>query len=268
MISEESTHRKPEAASNWLMNLDKIEDRTRRNYFSGLPPEQLLLDYYTNAFVINKPKGRVGGDAYWLHAHGDDVYLALFTCVGEGHLAHMMIRIYMNALKKMVDQYSIDFTGSILQFVHREVQSRFNNKNNILLNTNANIGIVKLNMKTKAMEFAGANMDLIQMARDGARVIKGEKHQVGDHGDSKPTYSSIALKDTETSTFYLCSSGVYNLIGGPNYKKLPMDKWLEFLQSIQRNPVTGHKEYIEKYLTDWTGANRQNDDIMVIGFTA
>ena len=88
------------AKENWLENLDKIQDSTRRNYFSVLPEEKRLLEYFSDAFVINSPKGRVGGDGFWLHSSGPDVYLALFTCVGEGHLASMMIRIYMEALKK------------------------------------------------------------------------------------------------------------------------------------------------------------------------
>ncbi len=264
---EQGNSRKTDAKANWLLNLDKIEDKTRRNYFSGLPQEHTLLDFFTYAFVINKPKGRVGGDGFWLHENGDDVYLALFTCVGEGHLAHMMIRIYMNALKKMVNEYAIDYPGSILQFVHKEVQSRFNSKNNILLNTNANIGIVKLNAITKSMEFAGANMNLIQVARDGVRIIEGEKYQVGDTGKEKPTYSSNSLSDTDTSSFYLCSSGIFNLIGGSAFKKLSQNELTDHLKAIQRYPVSSQKEHVEEFMADWTGSNRQNDDILVIGFT-
>jgi len=264
---EGNLNKQQDPKSNWLLNLDKIEDKTRRNYFSGLPAEHTLLDFFTYAFVINKPKGRVGGDGFWLHERGDDVYLALFTCVGEGHLAHMMIRIYMNALKRMVNEYAIDYPGSILQFVHGEVQARFNNKNNILLNTNANIGIVKVNLITKEMSFAGANMNLIQAARDGVRVIEGEKRQVGETSTSKTAYSSITLTDTDSSSFYMCSSGVFNLIGGPSFKKLNMADLSTHLAAIQRYPVSSQKEHVEEFLADWTGSNRQNDDILVIGFT-
>ncbi|SNS74944.1 hypothetical protein SAMN05421640_1093 [Ekhidna lutea] len=254
--------------SNWIVNLDKIEDSTRRNYFSVLPQEQMLMEFFSDAFVINKPKGRVGGDGYWLHSNGNDVYLALFTCVGEGHLASMMIRIYMNALKKMVDGYSIDFPGSILQFLHREVQARFKDKNNILLNTNANVGIVKLNTTSKAMEFAGANMDLLQVHRTGIKIITGEKSQVGETGEHRSSYTSISLENTKDSNFYLCSSGVFNLIGGPDFKKITTNQFGEFLRDRRKVAMSEQKSMTEQYLATWTGANRQNDDIMVIGFKA
>lgn len=253
---------------NWLVNLDKIEDSTRKNYFSGLPQEQSLIEKFSQAFVLNKPKGHVGGDGFWLHSHKDDVYLALFTCIGEGHLASMMIRIYMNALKKIVEEYSIDFTGSILQFLHQEVQARFKNKNNILLNTNANVGIVKLNTKTKAMQFAGANMNLVQMNGTGVKVIKGETHQVGESGEHRLSYNSITLKDTEDSSFYLMSSGVENLIGGSAFKKLSLKEISDFLTQRKKVPMQKQKEQVQEFLTNWTGSSGQNDDVLIIGFKA
>lgn len=253
---------------NWIINFDKIEDSTRRNYFSVLPEEKRLMEFFGDAFVINKPKGNVGGDGFWLHNSGDDVYLAMFTCVGEGHLASMMIRIYMNALKKMVDGYAIDFPGSILQFLHREVQARFKDKNNILLNTNANVGIVKLNTKSKEMEFAGANMHLLQVSDKGVNVVKGESHQVGESTEKRLSYSSNSVSDVDTSCFYLCSSGVFNLIGGAEFKKLSMEQLGTYLKEHITDPMNQQKEDTMRDLSAWTGSNRQNDDIMVIGFKA
>ncbi|NQZ76805.1 MAG: hypothetical protein HRT61_12010 [Ekhidna sp.] len=252
--------------SKWIINFDKIQDSTRRNYFSVLPEEERLLEYFSDAFVINRPKGNVGGDGFWLHKNNDDVYLALFTCVGEGHLASMMIRIYMNALKKIVDGYSIDFTGSILQFLHREVIGHFKNKNNILLNTNANVGIVKLNISSKAMEFAGANMDLLQVDREEVKIVKGEESQVGEVKDNRPNYTSIALDNSQNSSFYLCSSGVFNLVGGSNFKKLSADQIGELFRSKHALKMSDLKIDTEQLLTSWTGAKSQNDDIMIIGF--
>lgn len=256
------------AKENWLENLDKIQDSTRRNYFSVLPEEKRLLEFFSDAFVINNPMGRVGGDGFWLHSNGPDVYLALFTCVGDGHLASMMIRIYMEALRKMVDGYAIDFPGSILQFLHREVQAKFKNKNNILLNTNANVGIVKLNTQTKAMEFAGANMDLLSVSREGINIVRGEEQQVGETTENIKSYSSITLENSAGSSFYLCSTGVFNLIGGPTFKRMSMDTLGQFLRENRKAAMPDQKQMTSAYLEEWTGVNRQNDDIMIIGFKA
>lgn len=251
---------------NWLDNLDKIQDVARKNYFSVLPDEEELAKYFSEAFVINNPKGRVGGDGFWFHTNGFDAFLALFTCVGEGHLASMMIRIYMNALKKMVDGYSIEFPGSILQFLHREVLARFKDKNNILLNTNANVGIVKMNLKSKEMEFAGANMNLFQVQRSGVKMIEGEQQQVGETSDKVFSYPSISIENINESSFYLCSSGLTNLIGGPEFRKLDVKDIGGFWREKRPEAMIDQKKLTEKFLHDWSGVKGQNDDVMVIGF--
>lgn len=257
---------KANSGENWLDNLDKIQDSTRKNYFSVLPEEEQLSKFFTEAFVINNPKGRVGGDGFWLHNNGSDVYLALFTCIGDGHLASMMIRIYMNALKKMVEGYSIDFPGSILQFLHREVIARFKDKNNILLNTNANVGILKYSKGERKMEFAGANLDLIQIKPEGVKIIKGEDKQVGESSDSVLSYSSVVVDDFENSSLYLCSTGVFNLIGGDQFKKLSDNEIAAFWRDRRTQEMSEQKVETEMYLKEWIGVNGQNDDIMIIGF--
>ncbi len=252
---------------NWLENLEKIQDGAQKNYFSVLPQEKELLNYFSDAFVLNKPKGRVGGDGFWLHTNGaNDVFLALFTCVGDGHLASMMIRIYMDALRKMVEGYSIEFPGSILQFLHREVQAKFKGKNNILLSTNANVGIVKVNTESKEIEFAGANMDLMQVRREGVKTIDGVGKQVGETAEKMVSYPSIELANVDDSSFYLCSTGLFNLIGGSEMKKLDSEKLGGFWRERRPMPMEDQKKETDKLISNWTGVSGQNDDVMVIGF--
>ncbi|MBC6424876.1 MAG: hypothetical protein GDA51_00065 [Ekhidna sp.] len=251
---------------NWLDNLDKIQDGARRNYFSALPEEEQFQKYFSEAFIINKPKGKIGRDGYWLHTSGRDLYFALFTFVEEGHLTSMMIRIYINALRKMVEEYLINFPGSILQFLHREVTARFRNKNNILLNTNANVSIVKINPEAGQMEFAGANMDLIQIDIDSKiSIIEGEKRQIGEAADQIKSYPSNSIENMKNSSFYLCGTGVFNLIGGSDFKKLMLRDLTSFLRMNRKLTLNEQKIEINRFFNEWTGSRGQNDNIMVIG---
>ena len=167
---------------------------------------------------------------------------------------------------EMIDGYSIDFPGGILQFLHREVLAKFKDKNNILLNTNANVGIVKYCKDDEKMEFAGANLDLVQVKREGIKVIEGEDKQVGEQSDSRVNYASISVGDIADSNFYLCSSGVFNLIGGPEFQKLSLKNLGGFWRESRMMEMKEQKVETTKYLKDWMGVNGQNDDIMIIGF--
>lgn len=252
---------------HWLENLDKIKDSARENYFSSLPDEEKLKQFFSDAFIINSPLGKVGGDGFWLHTQGGDLYLAMFTCVGGGHLANMMIRIYIRALKKMIEGHNIDFPGSMLQFLHREVTNKFKDKNNTLLNTKANVGILKVNLESKQMEYAGANIDLIQVEASGRlKIIRGEKNQIGDIKEATKTFPSILIESSKTSRFYLCSTGVFNLIGGSKFKKLMAADLGVFLREKKRSSLLEQKFLLNDFFKNWTGTRGQNEDVMVLGF--
>jgi len=256
------------ANENWFDNLDKIQDGARRNYFLTLPREEQFRKFFSEVFIINRPKGKVGGDGYWLRSNGNNLYVALFTCMGEGHLASMMIRIYINALREVVEGYSINSPGSILQFLHREVLLRFKDRNNVLLNTNANVGIVKINLKFGQMEFAGANIDLIQIdnIESKIRIIEGEKRKIGESTVQTKSYPSNLIEKTRDSSFYFCSNGLFNLVGGSDLRKLTTGDFSSLLKEKKKFTLSEQKIKVSRFLDKWTRLRDQNEDIMIIGF--
>lgn len=76
----------------------------------------------------------------------------------------------------------------------------------------------------------------------------------------------MAIEGTKNSTFYLCSSGVFNLIGGPGFKKMMTGDLGAFLREQRKNTLVDQKFHMGKFFNEWTGSGGQNDDIMVIGF--
>ena len=80
------------------------------------------------------------------------------------------------------------------------------------------------------------------------------------------SYPSIELNNVEDSTFYLCSTGLFNLIGGAEMKKLDSEKLGGFWRERRPMAMEDQKKETEKLIDDWTGVSGQNDDVMVIGF--
>ncbi len=246
--------------------LNKIEDQSRKNYFARMPDEEALNKCFDKAFLINKPMGSVGGDGLWMYREGNKIFLAIFNCMGQGHLASMMTRIYANALRKLISEYKIEFTGSILQFIHREIQTRFKDKENIQLNTGAHLGIVKLDRDENKMEFAGARMDLVCEA-DGEIVrIAGNDSQIGELTDEKQEYASNPVELKPNSTFYVATDGTTRIIGGPKYKRFGKPQFDEMTSELKDVDFLKRKELIVQRLDEWMGVNTQNDDILVVAF--
>lgn len=231
-----------------------------------MPDEEDMHDLLPGTFVINKPKENVGGDGFWLYQKDHLLFLAVFDCMGEGHLASMMTRIYANALKKLVVDYKIEFPGAILQFIHREIQARFKDKENIQLSTGADLGIVKLDTKEGSLEFSGAGMDLLRETNNRIEVIKGENRKIGQLDNTSQEYNSTTITGNDKSRFYLATDGVTELIGGSSLKRLGVENFKIILRNGLKYPPKQRKDKIWSDLMKWSGLKDQNDDILILSF--
>lgn len=255
-----------ENPKNWLDKIDRISDETEKNYYALFPEEDKLRDLLPDAFVYNRPINKVGGHGYWLYEKNSCIYLAIFDCIGEGHLASMMARIYAKALKKLVVDYKIEFPGSILQFIHREIKAKFKDKNNVILNTGADLGILKIDTKDNVMDFAGARIDLWHVVDGQLKVIKGDELQIGEYFDQQHEYSTLKIDTSVPSNYYLMSSGVWDLKGGPTYKGLGRENLSQFLIKVRDQKMEEQKSLLTKLINNWKGTYEQSHDLLMIGF--
>jgi serine phosphatase RsbU (regulator of sigma subunit) len=249
-----------------LDKIDQITDRTQQNYHGSFPPEEKLQEVLSDVFVYNQPIGKVGGDGYWLYEKDQYIYLAIFDCIGQGHLASMMSRIYAKALKKLVVDYRIEFPGSILQFIHREIQARFKDKKHAIMNTGADLGIVKIDRKENILDFAGARMDLLRVIDGKIEVVKGDELQIGELFDHKHEYHTVKIDTSVPSNFYLMSDGLKLLKGGVGHKPLGEERIIEHLIQNREQSMGNQKKAIIDMVNNWRGSFEQSDDILMIGF--
>ncbi len=250
------------------LNLGQVEDVAKKNYFSLFPEAQLhsILD----AFIINKPMtGKVGGDGFWVQQAHDSLYISVFDCMGHGHLASMMTRIYTNSLKKVVIDDGIIEPGKILEKLHHEIREKFEGKKNLQVGTGADVGIVRIGTQVMEMEYAGAKMELLQVTNGELNIIKPDRMQIGEMFDFPHDYKTIPMDVSSLmgSKFYLSSDGLKDLFGGPSSKKLGKEKVKELLESNYMNHMAKQKEEIAAFLEDWSGSNMQLDDLLLIGFS-
>ncbi|MEL6558233.1 MAG: SpoIIE family protein phosphatase [Bacteroidota bacterium] len=246
----------------------RVQDEARLNYFSLFPDDDSLRELVPESFVINKPMSTVGGDGYWVHKADNCLYLVIFDCMGHGHLASMMTRIYANIVKKKIVDNEEEFPSQMLSEIHEAIKSKFEGKENVLLATGADFGIVKVNLELQEMEYAGAKMNLFEVNEGKLNIIKADRMQIGDLFDYYHEYKTniIDLKKRKNSSFFMLSDGIKDLFGGPSKKKLGSNRLKELLEKAGSMPILKQKEFIQDYLFKWKGSNQALDDALIIGF--
>ncbi|MFY0600992.1 MAG: SpoIIE family protein phosphatase [Cyclobacteriaceae bacterium] len=249
------------------LGISKNQDQTQKNYFSMFPEE--VLASVLDAFVINKPmEGKVGGDGFWVYQSGDDLFVALFDCMGHGHLASIMTRVYTQLLQKVIEEDGIRDPGTILRYLHHKIDARFKEKENLQIGPAADIALVKISMGIRKIEYAGAKVDLIQIENGEFKEIKANRFQVGNHFDHDHNYDTISveLKDKSICNFYMSSDGFKDLMGGDGGKKLGKRGIQKILRESHGMPMTKQKDFILEEAKKWQGSNMALDDMLIIGF--
>ncbi len=249
-------------------NMGRLEDSAKKNYFNLFPEEQIvgILD----AFVINRPMaGSVGGDGFFVHQGAEHLYIAVFDCMGHGHLASMMTRQYTNTLNKVVADMGVTDPGEILTELHEQMKKKFEGKENLQVGTGADVGIIRIGFTVMEMEFAGAKMNLFQVRDRELNTIKADRMQIGEMFDFEHKYSTKKVDfDMKTkSNFYLMSDGFTDMMGGPENKKLGKAKTQEILEDYYKLSMKAQKTVINNFIDEWVGHHLQYDDILMIGFS-
>ncbi len=234
------------------------------------PADNFLQEVFNeDYFIINKPKSNgTGGDGYWVLKKENRLYIAVFDCMGHGHLANMITRVYGSALEKVVAQAPIEFAGPVLQFIHREIESKFEGKSQKQVSTGADLGIVIIDVSKKVVEFAGAKIDLIKIQDNTVEVIKGDRMQVGEMFEYRHQYNSntITIESNQVS-FYLATDGAKDIIGGKADRKIGSGDLRKVLLAHSHRSMKDQQKLIYKFLESWRGENEPSDDVLMVGFS-
>ena len=248
--------------------MNHLEDAASKNYFALFPEE--MIASVLDAFVINRPmNGKVGGDGFWVHRTLQHFYIVVFDCMGHGHFASMMTRIYTQALEEVIAIRQTEDPGQILEQLHDIIKTKFAGKKKLQVGSGADVGILKIDTLVRKIEYAGAKMDLMHVFNGELQVVKSDRLQIGDlfEYDHKYTTQNVDLDPKIKSNFYLSSDGLKDLIGGEEGKKFGKTQVKSLMEDNYQAPMATQKENFQNSLANWAGFYEPLDDMLVVGFS-
>ncbi len=228
-----------------------------------LPTANALIESFSKHFVLYKPKDVVAGDFYWLEITEDSAYLAAADCTGHGVPGAIVSVVCHNALNRAIREYNKTTPAEILDKTRELVLETFQ-KSEQQVKDGMDISLMRLNLKTNELEWAGANNPLY-ILRDGEiEIIKGDKEPIGFvENPTLFTNHQIAIKKGDQ--IYLFTDGYADQFGGDKGKKMGYNTFREKLIEISDKEMSSQKDRLENFFKEWTSAEEQIDDVCVIG---
>ncbi|MCE9538393.1 MAG: serine/threonine-protein phosphatase, partial [Bacteroidetes bacterium] len=190
---------------------------------------------------------------------------AAVDCTGHGVPGAVMSMLGISFLNDIVSIEGLLTPAEILNRLRDKIVKELRQTGGADGNKDGmDISLARLNLKTKELEWAGANNSLNLIRNGELGIVKADKQPIGYHPNSHPfTNHKIQLKKGDN--IYLYSDGYADQFGGPKGKKFKYKQLDDLILTLKLLPMSRQKELLKKHFTDWKGSLEQVDDVCVFG---
>lgn len=239
---------------------------------ASIPSEERFNTYFTDSFVLYKPKDIVSGDFYWVYEREQVIYYVTADCTGHGVPGGFMTMLGLSFLEEIIAGKNIQNPARVLDMLREKIINALNQSGENSENKDGmDITICRLNRQTLELTYASANNDLYIVTTEDddsanrvLREYKSNRQPCGFHHNSVPfTAHTIQLKSGDC--VYTFTDGYADQFGGPKGKKFRYRQLEELLTSLSDRNVTEQKNELNRILESWRGNLEQVDDVLVIG---
>ncbi len=234
-----------------------------------LPSEKEIKKYFTDFFLINKPKDIVSGDFYFIKKRGDYLIIAVADCTGHGVPGGFLAMMGMAVLSDTIQDPKITNPAAALERMRKTVKTSLHQTEYLdSRNEGIEIALCAINTKDLTLEFAGANHPLFIVRQSGEKSemieLEADLQPVGIHYKEKP-FSLKQFQLLEGDMLYMFSDGYFDQFGGPDKKKFLLKNLKDLLTEVSDESVKIQKRKILNAFNTWKGKNVQVDDVLMLG---
>lgn len=230
-----------------------------------LKPEDHESQHLPQHFILFKPKDIVSGDFYWAIEKDNHLYIAAGDCTGHGvpgALLTMLGNSFLNEINAIEELLT---PAVILNQLRAKIIKELNQKGAEGENHDGmDISLIRLNLITLEMHWAGANNPLYIISDNQLKEIKPDKQPVGFNFKMVDFTNHIfQMKKGEYISIF--TDGFADQFGGPKGKKYKYNSLKNKLIEIYNLPLNQQKQILAIEFEQWKGSLQQVDDICVIG---
>jgi serine phosphatase RsbU (regulator of sigma subunit) len=234
-----------------------------------LPDTSRIQELFPDSFVFYKPRDVVSGDFYWFKEKDRKIYVAAADCTGHGIPGALMSMIGHSSLNGITTGRRERNTSEILKELDKTVTSSLVNKEYQSESKDGmDIGLVKIDLESRILEFSGAFQNLVRINGDVITEFKGNRFPIGGGNNYNKTEFDIQKIDIlPGDQFYMYSDGFPDQFGGEKEKKYLDKNFKLFLQTLTGKTPDKKKKLLDEELLRWQGNIEQVDDVLVIGLS-
>jgi len=221
-------------------------------------------------FMFYRPRDVVSGDFPWFFEKDANIYIAAVDCTGHGVPGALISFIGYFNLNRIAEYSDKLNAGQILDDLHLGVRKTLKqDRDDTEARDGMDIALCKINFETKTLHFSGAHRPLYYLNNQKELVkYRGTPQAIG----GKPTrkgkekeFEDHEIQFNAGEKVFFFSDGLPDQIGGDAGRKYRPGRIEELITANPDYSMAQYKELFEKDFIEWKGANKQVDDILLIG---
>jgi serine phosphatase RsbU (regulator of sigma subunit) len=242
-----------------------------------LPDPSNLKKYFSDYFILFKPRNVVSGDFYWFSGIDNKVILCLADCTGHGVPGAFMSMLGISFLREIIIREHLTEPSEILNRLRDEVIIALNQRGiQSDQKDGMDISLLTLDKEPQGVKpdksfeclWAGANNPCWIVRNGKLEELTPDKMPIGLH-HQMDRFRTIKVILNKGDKIYLSTDGYRDQFGGPSSKKFMSRHLRELIVENSSRLLADQKEILEDKVEMWrTGygtVHEQTDDITLVG---
>jgi PAS domain S-box-containing protein len=251
--------------------LDQHKDITDSLYYaqriqqSILQTSEQLQSFFSESFLLYKPKDIVSGDYYWFYEDEQYKFIAAIDCTGHGVPGAMMSMVANSIFKEVFINKKLTDPSSILSGLDVELDRAINTSKDATFNDGMDVALIRIDKLSNELVFSGAFRN-IHIAQNNELIeLKGSRYPIGFYSGVTKYFENKTVPLQKGDTVYLYTDGFIDQFGGERNKKLNKSNFKELLKTIADMSLEEQEAFLDYSFNNWKQNNEQTDDVLVIG---
>lgn len=223
--------------------------------------EELIKKFYSDCFILFKPKAIVSGDFYWGCEENSKLFLAVCDSTGHGVPGAFMSLLNIGFLSEAIKEKRINNTGEVFDYVRTRLVESISDEGQ---KDGFDGSILCYDKVNAEITYSAAHCTPILIRDNSVIELDSDKMPVGK-GERVERFSSGKLNVQKGDHIYLYTDGYADQFGGPKGKKFKYKQLKELLLANHKKSLDVQQSVMSHTFEAWKGDLEQTDDVTVVG---
>lgn len=231
-----------------------------------LPSERLFEKYFSDHFILNRPKEIVSGDFYWVNKVNGKLIFTIADCTGHGVPGAFISILGIMLLEQITGRDKVIEADEILNILRDRMNMAIRRKKNREeVKDGLDLALCVFDPVKKTLQCSGAFDRIYQIRNHSLTRMESGQLLWNSHMDCDIPCEKHEINVQPGDVFYLFTDGYPDQFGGEKNKKFTLKRFQDLLMKIYRKKMNKQKRILDDTITEWQGPMEQIDDITVMG---